>query len=88
VVYPDEVFYCRLKPKDMSELVEKHLVGGEIVERLLYKGPDVDAPARFYDTIPFYAKQKFNVLRNSGIVDPESIDEYIMRGGYRALPGL
>lgn len=85
VVYPDEVFYCRLKPKDMAELVEKHLVGGEIVERLLYKGPDVDAPARFYDTIPFYAKQKFNVLRNSGIVDPESIDQYIMRGGYRAF---
>ncbi len=85
VVYPDEVFYCRLKPKDMAELVEKHLVGGEIVERLLYKGPDVDAPARFYDTIPFYAKQKFNVLRNSGLIDPESIDEYIMRGGYRAF---
>ena len=85
VVYPDEVFYCRLKPKDMAELVEKHLAGGEIVERLLYKGPDVDAPARFYDTIPFYAKQKFNVLRNSGIVDPESIDQYIMRGGYRAF---
>ncbi len=85
VIYPDEVFYCRLKPKDMAELVEQHLIGGEIVERLLYKGPDVDAPARFYDTIPFYSKQKFNVLRNSGVIDPESIDEYIMRGGYRAL---
>ena len=85
VIYPDEVFYCRLKPGDMAELVEKHLVGGELVERLLYKGPDVDVPSRFYDTIPFYAKQQFNVLRNSGIIDPESIDEYIMRGGYRAF---
>jgi len=85
VIFPDEVFYCRLKPKDMAELVETHFVGGEIVERLLYKGPDVDAPARFYDSIPFYSKQKFNVLRNSGVIDPESIDEYIMRGGYRAL---
>ena len=85
VIYPDEVFYCHLTPKDMVELVEKHLVGGEIVERLLYKGPDVAVPARFYDSIPFYAKQKFNVLHNSGIIDPESIDEYIMRGGYRAF---
>ncbi len=85
VIYPDEVFYCRLKPEDMAELVEKHLIGGETVERLLYKGPDVDVPARFYDSIPFYAKQQFNVLRNSGIIDPESIDEYIMRGGYRAF---
>ncbi len=85
VIFPDEVFYCRLKAKDMAELVDQHLIGGEIVERLLYKGPDVDAPARFYDTIPFYSKQLFNVLRNSGVIDPESIDEYIMRGGYRAL---
>jgi len=85
VVYPDEVFYCRLKPKDMAELVVKHLVGGEIVEHLLYKGPDVDAPARFFDTIPFYTKQKLKVLRNSGLIDPESIDEYIMRGGYSAF---
>ncbi len=85
VVYPDEVFYCGLKPEDIPELVEKHLVGGEIVERLLYQGPDMEAPARFYETIPFYQKQIFNVLRNSGIIDPENIDEYIMRGGYRAF---
>ncbi|NLA27542.1 MAG: NADH-quinone oxidoreductase subunit NuoF [Firmicutes bacterium] len=85
VVYPDEVFYCHLKPEDIPELVEKHLIGGEIVERLLYKGPDVEAPARFYESMPFYQKQVFNVLHNSGIIDPESIDEYIMRGGYRAL---
>ncbi|MEW5784114.1 MAG: NADH-quinone oxidoreductase subunit NuoF [Bacillota bacterium] len=85
VIYPDEVFYCRLKPEDMVELVEKHLVEGEVVERLLYTGPDVDVPARFYDTIPFYKKQVFNVLHNSGIIDPENIDQYIMRGGYRAF---
>ncbi len=85
VIYPDQVFYCRLKPKHMAQIVEQHLIKGEVVESLLYKGPDVDAPARFTDTIPFYAKQRFNVLRNSGIIDPESIDEYIMRGGYRAF---
>ncbi|MCJ7806173.1 MAG: NAD(P)H-dependent oxidoreductase subunit E, partial [Clostridia bacterium] len=85
VIYPDEVFYCRLKPDDMAELVKKHLIDGEIIERLLYRGPDVEEPTRFYDTIPFYAKQKFNVLRNSGIIDPENIDEYIMRSGYRAF---
>lgn len=85
VVYPDRVFYCRIKPEDIPELVEKHLLGGEVVERLLYTGPDVDAPARFYDQIPFYKKQKFNVLHNCGVIDPENIDEYIMRGGYRAL---
>jgi len=85
VVYPDEVFYCRLEEDDIPQIVESHFVGGEVYEKRLYKGPDVEAPARFYDTIPFYSKQVFNVLRNSGIIDPENIDEYIMRGGYRAL---
>ena len=86
VVYPDEKYFtAALNQKIWPELVQKHFIEGEIVERLLYKGPDVDAPARFYDTIPFYRKQKLNVLRNCGIIDPENIDEYIMRGGYRAF---
>ncbi|NMA92479.1 MAG: NADH-quinone oxidoreductase subunit F, partial [Firmicutes bacterium] len=85
IVYPDRVFYCRIKPEDIPEIIEDHLVGGKAVERLLYTGPDVDAPARFYEEIPFYQKQQFNVLRNCGVIDPENIDEYIMRGGYRSL---
>ena len=38
VVYPEGVFYARVTPEDVDELVEKHLVGGEPVERLLYTG--------------------------------------------------
>ncbi len=85
VVYPDEVFYCRLNAEDISEIVEQHFVNGEIVEKKLFKDPKSKEVARFYDEIPFYSKQVFNVLRNSGKINPENIDEYIMRGGYRAL---
>jgi len=85
VVYPDEVFYCRLDPENIAEIVEQHFVNGEIVEKHLFKPPKSKEVKRFYDEIPFYSKQVFNVLRNSGRVNPESIDEYIMRGGYRAL---
>jgi NADH:ubiquinone oxidoreductase subunit F (NADH-binding)/(2Fe-2S) ferredoxin len=84
-IYPDNVLYCRVEEKDVKEIVSEHLIGGNIVERLLYQGSDVDEPAKFFDRIPFYAKQVYNVLRNSGVIDPESIDEYIMRGGYKAL---
>ncbi|NOQ85696.1 MAG: NADH-quinone oxidoreductase subunit J/K, partial [Deltaproteobacteria bacterium] len=38
----------------------------------------------FYD-IPFYKKQKKIVLRESGLIDPESIDEYIAVGGYSTI---
>lgn len=85
IVYPDNIFYCRVEPNDISEIVSEHLDKGNVIERLLYQGPDVSEPVRFYEGIPFYKKQTFNVLRNSGIIDPESIDEYIMRAGYQAI---
>jgi len=34
VVYPEGVWYGRVKPEDVAEIVERHLVGGEPVERL------------------------------------------------------
>ncbi len=38
-----------------------------------------------YDHIPFYAKQEKIVLRNCGLIDPDSLAEYVARDGYRAL---
>jgi NADH:ubiquinone oxidoreductase subunit F (NADH-binding) len=38
----------------------------------------------FMDELPFFAKQKRVVLGNCGCYDPESIEEYIARGGYRS----
>ncbi len=35
VVYPDAVWYGNVKPQDVDEIVEKHLKGGEPVERLV-----------------------------------------------------
>jgi len=34
VVYPEQVWYGRVTPDDIPEIVEKHLIGGEIVARL------------------------------------------------------
>jgi bidirectional [NiFe] hydrogenase diaphorase subunit len=35
--------------------------------------------------IPFFAKQQKVVLANSGLIDPEKLEEYVARGGYMAL---
>lgn len=35
VVYPEQVWYGGVTPDDVEEIVEKHLIGGEVVERLL-----------------------------------------------------
>jgi NADH-quinone oxidoreductase subunit F len=85
IVYPEDIFYCEVKADDMPELVEEYLVKGNIVERLLYKDPATSATVTSHEEIPFYSKQKRQVLRNCGVIDPENIDEYIIRGGYQGL---
>ena len=85
VVKPDDTFYQFLKPEDVPELVTEHLREGRPVQRLMYS-PAVGQPAipRMHD-IPFFGKQRLIALANRGLVDPESIDEYIALGGYQAL---
>ncbi len=82
-VLPDETFYVNVRPSDAAEIVAEHVVKGRPVKRLLYEDSG-RREARVAD-IPFYQKQIRIVLRNCGVIDPESIDEYIARDGYRAL---
>jgi NADH:ubiquinone oxidoreductase subunit F (NADH-binding)/(2Fe-2S) ferredoxin/Pyruvate/2-oxoacid:ferredoxin oxidoreductase delta subunit len=85
IIYPEGLFYCQVQTTDVEELVEETLVKGRIVERLVFEAPHSQQAVPFYDEIPFYEKQQRITLRNCGMIDPESIDEYIARGGYEAL---
>ncbi|MCR4442881.1 MAG: NAD(P)-binding protein [Peptococcaceae bacterium] len=79
IVYPDGIFYKKLTPDDVREIVEKHLYQGNVVERLLFEGEnDVN-------NISFFSNQVKIALRNVGIVDPNNIEHYIARDGYFAL---
>ncbi|MDQ0288080.1 NADH-quinone oxidoreductase subunit NuoF [Oligosphaera ethanolica] len=85
VVSPEGIFYQKVKPEDMADVVREHLVKGCVVERLLYKRADNDELLRFMEDIPFFKLQKKIVLRNCGKINPEKIEEYIAVGGYEAL---
>ena len=85
VVFPDGTLYCRVKPEDASEIVSEHILKGRVVERLLYRAPEQPKAVQTYAESPYFARQVRVVLRNCGVIDPESIDEYIARGGYRGL---
>ena len=85
IVYPEGIFYCQVQASDVAEIVEETLVKGRVVERLTYKEPMTHQAVPFYRDIPFYGKQLRITLRNCGLINPESIDEYIARGGYEAL---
>lgn len=83
-VYPGGVFYQYLKPEDAVDIVEKHVLQGIPVERLMYHDPQTGEPiARMHD-IPFFGLQETRVLRNRGIIAAERIEEYIGRDGYKA----
>ena len=90
IVYPEGTFYSFVKAEDVPEIVEEHLLKGRIVDRLVYK--DVDDAVKeeaakhvsLNDT-NFYKTQKRVALRNCGLINPESIDEYIAMDGYAAL---
>ena len=84
VVSGDDTYYPRLKVKDVKQVVDEHLAGGAVVEKLLYIDPATGERVACAHDIPFYAQQTRIALRDVGIIDPERIDEFLARGGYEA----
>ena len=85
IVYPEGVFYTKVHPEDVAEIVDKHLKGGKTVERLLFRDPATDKAVEEFGDILFFKGQKRIVLKNCGTIDPENIEEYIAQDGYFAL---
>ena len=84
-VMPDNVFYVQVTPDDATEIVQKHIVGKELVERLLFMDPMVKTRIHDYAQMSFYAKQQRIALRNCGLLNPECIDEFIANKSYQGL---
>jgi NADH:ubiquinone oxidoreductase subunit F (NADH-binding)/(2Fe-2S) ferredoxin/NAD-dependent dihydropyrimidine dehydrogenase PreA subunit len=82
LVQPEGIFYEKIKPEDIPELVEEHFLKGNPLERLFHVEPASKEAIPHMKDIPFFANQLFWVMRNKGIIDPEQIDEYIARDGY------
>jgi len=85
VVYPEGVFYQKLKGEDARVIAEEHLLKGRVVERLLYAEPATTKLIPTFREIDFFKLQEKIVLRNCGLIDPLNIEEYIAREGYEAL---
>lgn len=85
VVYPEGVYYSHVKPEDVEEIVNEHIIKGRPVQRLIYKEHDESGVNTTLNDSDFYKKQHRIALRNCGMIDPENIDEYIAFDGYKAL---
>jgi NADH:ubiquinone oxidoreductase subunit F (NADH-binding)/(2Fe-2S) ferredoxin/NAD-dependent dihydropyrimidine dehydrogenase PreA subunit len=85
VVQPGNIFYQLLAVKDVPHLVEEHFLKGRPVAKLMYSPPEAKQPVPKLSDIPFFKKQVLIALRNRGLIDPEKIEEYIARDGYKAI---
>ena len=82
-IEPMGIMYIHVTPEDCREILERTVLGGEIIDRLVYHLDGVAYPRQA--DIPFYKKQHRVVLENCGSSDAEDIEEYIAKGGYAAF---
>ena len=87
-ILPDNTFYVQVKPENVEEIINEHIIKGRKVERLLYIDPKTQQHKEDSKHMGFYKKQMRIALRNCGFINPENIDEYIARDGYKALASV
>jgi NADH:ubiquinone oxidoreductase subunit F (NADH-binding)/(2Fe-2S) ferredoxin len=85
VIRPPEVYYPRVEAKSVPKIIAQTVVKGDILDELLYADSTSGNTFVSEDQIPFYHKQKRNLLGHHGEIEPTSIDDYIAIGGYGAL---
>jgi NADH:ubiquinone oxidoreductase subunit F (NADH-binding)/(2Fe-2S) ferredoxin len=85
VIEPGNLFYCHVSPEDAFEIVYQTVMNGELIERLLYTDPVSGKKIQTEKEIPFYKMQDQQILSKNRMVDPCSIEDYIVAGGYSAL---
>ena len=84
-ILPEDTLYRLVKLEDVEEIFQTDIIGGQIVERLLYVEPLTGEKVAKQDDINFYKKQKRVALHGGGVINPEDINEAM---GYGAFQGL
>ena len=85
VIRPKRIFYQRVKPEDVPEIISETVLGGKIIERLLYEDPVTKEKITYEPDVPFYKKQTRTIFGANGEIEPTNIEDYIAIGGYSAL---
>ena len=85
-IYPDQTLYTKVKPSDVKELFEKDILGGEVVERLLFVDPQTKEKVRRQEDYNYYKLQRRGIALVGGAdINPENVDEAIAIGAFQGL---
>ncbi|MFA7485660.1 MAG: NAD(P)H-dependent oxidoreductase subunit E, partial [Phycisphaerae bacterium] len=86
VINPGYTIYGNVKPQDIPEIVEQHILKNRPIARLAIQEDHLyNRFYRVFGDAKFFGKQMRIVLRNCGIIDPENVDDYLSLRGYEAL---
>jgi NADH:ubiquinone oxidoreductase subunit F (NADH-binding)/NAD-dependent dihydropyrimidine dehydrogenase PreA subunit len=85
VIEPKKIFYQQVKPEDIPEIIAETVLGGRVIERLLYVDPVSAEKITYEPDVPFYKRQTRTIFGANGTINPMSIEDYIAIGGYSAL---
>ncbi len=85
VIEPGEVFYGKVGTDDVSRIVEASIIGGGLVEDLLYRDAQNGGRSVRESDVPFYAGQKRLLMAGNKLINPLDIEDFIAQGGYAAL---
>ncbi|MCX9082975.1 MAG: 4Fe-4S binding protein [Candidatus Methanoperedens sp.] len=85
IVYPEGIFYQKVIPRDIKEIIASTIENGKIIDRLLYHDPVSGEKKIRVEDITFYQKQNRLILENNTRVDPAQIKDYLAINGYSAL---
>ena len=88
-IVPDDILYCKVRLRDVPKIVDQTLQQGEVIEKLLFQVPGKKGKKKKRlkgrEDIDFYNKQQRVALEACGVIDPESLDDYLAHGGYQPL---
>jgi NADH-quinone oxidoreductase subunit F len=84
-IQPDDISYFKVSIEDVDEIIEKTIINGQIINRLLYLDTNQKKRIVNHMDASFYKHQHKIALRNIGEIDPLCIEDYIERDGYKAL---
>ncbi|MDA3936224.1 MAG: 4Fe-4S binding protein [Actinomycetota bacterium] len=85
VVDPSGTFYPCVNEQKAARIADSLIAGDGAISEYLFREDSDSEPILAYKDIPFNRIQQRIVLRNCGVIDPESIDDAVERGAYTSL---